>query len=150
MKTILVLFLFFLLFACADYGDSLFRIVNPENSKTVWERHNKLPQFNAKYHSDGCSGGMSAIYQKLTFLHKKHGKTLEWRKCCVVHDKAYYYGGTKLQKEHADSELNRCVTQVVGKKYLGKAMQIAVKIGGGPNLPTPYRWGYGEDFRSLD
>ncbi len=70
-----------------------------------------------------------------------------WRKCCEDHDNAYYYGGSRKEKIIADNLLNQCVTQVIGDRFLGKTMQIAVEIGGGPNLPTSYRWGYGEDFR---
>ena len=112
-----------------------------------WAKVEGLPKFNVKLHSDGCSGGMSSIYAQLKFLHKKHGKTLEWRQCCEIHDEAYYYGGSKEQKKTADEKLGVCVTKVVGSQFFGKTMQIAVKIGGGPYLPTPYRWGYGEDFR---
>ena len=119
--------------------------VNPKNER--WHKISNIPVFDVKKHSDGCSGGMSLIYAKLTFLHSQLGKTLEWRKCCEEHDNAYYYGGTKQMKKQADTELNQCVSNVVGNKFLGKAMQAAVEIGGGPNLPTPYRWGYGADFR---
>lgn len=119
--------------------------VNPESEK--WHKLSNIPVYDVRKHSDGCSGGMSLIYSKLTFLHDKFGKKLEWRHCCEVHDKAYYYGGTKIMKKQADKQLNQCVTKVIGNKYLGKAMQTAVAIGGGPNLPTPYRWGYGADYR---
>jgi hypothetical protein len=91
---------------------------------------------------------MSAIYSKLEFLHKKNGKTLKWRQCCEIHDEAYYYGGSKKLKNRADETLASCVSDVIGNQFLGKAMQAAVEIGGGPYLPTPYRWGYGEDFRN--
>ncbi len=143
----LVVILVVVLSACSGNGSSYFKISNPPQKKSVWVKHDNLPVFDSTIHSDGCSGGMSAIYQQLTFLHKKHGKELGWRQCCVIHDQAYYFGGSKSQKKEADAELSSCVTQVVGDKYLGKAMQVAVKLGGGPNLPTSYRWGYGVDFR---
>ncbi len=143
-------FLLLFLSACSETSLSQFKVVNPRQIESVWVKHVGLPVFNPNVHSDGCSGGMSAIYGKLTFLHKKHGNTLNWRQCCIVHDEAYYYGGTQREKKQADANLNNCVTQVVGKRYLGKAMQIAVEIGGDPNLPTPYRWGYGEDFKEPD
>lgn len=134
-------------------AEVLFSIVNPQShdeKSNNWKKLKGLPEFNPDVHSDGCSGGMSAIYQKMKFLHKKHGNKLRWRNCCVIHDKAYYYGGSKNHKKRADSELNQCVSQVVGHKSLGKAMEIAVKIGGSPSLPTSFRWGYGEDFRAED
>jgi|GEM_PF-6105790 len=136
--------------SCSLMDETQFFVVNPEYDKTnSWEKHEGLPVFNAGIHSDGCSGGMSAIYSKLQFLHKKHGKTLAWRKCCVIHDEAYYYGGTKKEKQKADFELKACVTGVVGNRHLGNMMHAAVEIGGGPNLPTSYRWGYGEDFKNI-
>lgn len=138
------------MFSCSsdDINELDFTIIQ-ENSVNIdaWSKLEGIPEFNINLHSDGCSGGMSAIYSKLKFLHKHNGKTLEWRHCCEIHDKAYYYGGTKKQKIIADEKLGSCVSKVVGNKFLGKAMQAAVEIGGGPYLPTPYRWGYGEDFR---
>jgi hypothetical protein len=64
-----------------------------------------------------------------------------WRECCVVHDRAYYYGGTREEKRAADEAFG---------VLLGSTMQIAVSIGGLPYLPTSYRWGYGEDFRGTE
>ncbi|MFK8012815.1 MAG: hypothetical protein AB8B80_12300 [Marinicellaceae bacterium] len=114
---------------------------------TGWEKINGIPDFDVNLHSDGCSGGMSAIYKQLEFLHQSYGKNLAWRNCCEIHDEAYYYGGSKEEKLIADEKLSICVSKVVGNQFIGKAMQVAVEIGGGPHLPTPYRWGYGEDFR---
>lgn len=145
MKIIIVIILTFV--ACSEPTHYTFNVTNPNRLNGNWQRHNHLPIFETRIHSDGCSGGMSAIYEKMTFLHKKHGKILQWRQCCEIHDQAYYYGGTKKDKQNADKALNACVSLVVGDKYLGKAMQIAVEIAGGPNLPTSYRWGYGEDFK---
>lgn len=122
-------------------------VAEDNKQSKAWSRVVGIPVFDVKLHSDGCSGGMSAIYSKLTFLHKKHGKTLQWRQCCEIHDLAYYYGGSKQNKVLADEELKSCVSAVVGNKFFGKIMQIAVKFGGGPYLPTSYRWGYGEDYR---
>ncbi len=113
-----------------------------------------IPKFDPQRHSDGCSGGMSATYAKLKFLHSKHGETLPWRQCCVVHDRAYYNGGKKKEKENADKELKNCVSKVVGPEHLGfvlgDLMKNAVWIGGRPYFPTTYRWGYGEDFRGTE
>jgi hypothetical protein len=125
-----------------------FLVTNPNSlQEESWVKKEGLPEFSPSIHSDGCSGGMSAIYAKLIFLHADHGNTLRWRKCCEVHDRAYYYGGSKEEKKVADKQLNACVTKIIGSDHLGRAMQIAVEVGGGPNLPTTYRWGYGEDYR---
>lgn len=146
MKIIMLITIF--LISCSPSDKQQFVVVNPVSLKEdSWVRHEGLPQFNAELHSDGCSGGMSAIYAQLKFLHKNYGDTLVWRECCVIHDEAYYYGGTIKEKKQADTVLGTCVTESIGKEYIGTIMQAAVKLGGGPNLPTSYRWGYGEDFR---
>lgn len=149
---ILAIFIFFTYVKPVLSEEVVFKIINPSPSidNNKWKKHIGLPEFSPDAHSDGCSGGMSALYQKMKFLHKKYGNKLSWRECCTIHDKAYYYGGSKTQKKRADIELNSCVSQIVGRKFLGKAMEIAVKIGGGPYLPTSFRWGYGEDFREED
>jgi len=149
-KKVFFLVLISHLFSCTtgDIEDLKFSVIQENNSNTkAWTKIEGIPKFDVNIHSDGCSGGMSAIYSKLEFLHEKNGKRLQWRHCCEIHDKAYYYGGTKKQKILADEKLSSCVSQVVGNQFLGKAMQTAVEIGGGPYLPTSYRWGYGEDFR---
>ena len=113
-----------------------------------WKRVTGIPDFNPNNskHTDGCSGGMSASYAKLS-----QGKTLLWRQCCVVHDEAYYYGGTREEKSTADKALNTCVAKKLGGKasgkILGSLMNGAVAIGGLPYFDTSYRWGYGEDHR---
>ena len=114
-----------------------------------------LPEFDPEKHSDGCSGGMSATYADLPdWVHEKLGKTLPWRQCCVEHDRAYYYGGSREQKIAADKRLKECVIAEVGETVaallLGSSMRIAVHIGGQPYFSTPYRWGYGEDFRGTE
>lgn len=151
MKQLLLGFLIAtVLFSCSsgELKDLDFIIIQEDyNTSKYWTKTEGLPNFNTEVHSDGCSGGMSAIYSELKFLHKKNGKTLEWRHCCELHDQAYYYGGSKKEKIRADENLASCVTKVVGNQFLGKMMQAAVEIGGGPYLPTPYRWGYGEDYR---
>jgi hypothetical protein len=114
-----------------------------------------IPKFDPEKHSDGCSGGMSANYAKLpAWVHDKFGKTLPWRDCCVEHDKAYYYGGSRELKLAADEALKECVAKTLKDEnagmLLGLAMQLAVTIGGQPYFATSYRWGYGEDFRNTE
>ena len=122
--------------------------------KDLWGKLEGIPEFEPKKHSDGCSCGMSATYAKLEFLHAKYGNTLPWRQCCVVHDRAYYYGGSKEEKNTADIKLKECVTKEVGNENLGLVLGVLMKdavwIGGVPYFPTTYRWGYGEDFRGTE
>ena len=125
----------------------------------LWEKITDIPEFDPEKHSDGCSGGMTASYEKLyaelpKSIRDQLGETLPWRECCVAHDRAYYYGGTRDEKQAADEALNQCVARIVGDDILGKllgpAMKLAVSIGGLPYFETPYRWGYGEDFRGTE
>jgi hypothetical protein len=138
---------------------STHEILNSIKGRTkedLWEKITDIPEFNPKKHSDGCSGGMSVFYAS---FRKKYPKIrlkeeLPWRKCCEVHDRAYYYGGTRDEKKAADEALKQCVAQTLDQDItgilLGSAMEIAVTIGGLPYFNTSYRWGYGEDFRNTE
>lgn len=121
----------------------------------VFEPVTGIPEFDPARHSDGCSGGMSAAYARLPqWVHERFGETLPWHDCCVEHDRAYYYGGNREQKLAADEALKRCVAATLQDEQagllLGLAMQMAVTIGGQPYFATPYRWGYGADFRGTE
>jgi hypothetical protein len=130
--------------------------IKGRTKEDLWERITDIPEFDPKKHSDGCSGGMSVFYANFRKKHPKlHLKEeLPWRKCCEVHDRAYYYGGTRDEKKAADEALKQCVAQTIDQDItgilLGSAMEIAVTIGGLPYFNTSYRWGYGEDFRGTE
>jgi hypothetical protein len=128
--------------------------ISKKESKDFYGKIENIPDFDPELHSDGCSGGMSASYSKLTTLHQQYGKVLPWRDCCVIHDKAYYFGGSKTQKLAADQSLKECVADTIGEDnlgiVLGELMDKTVTIGGLPYFPTSYRWGYGEDFREAE
>lgn len=131
--------------------DSIKGRVKPD----LWKRVTGIPDFDPVKHSDGCSGGMSAGYAKLPqAVRNRYGETLPWHDCCVEHDRAYYYGGTREQKKEADEALKQCVAQTLDDStlgtLLGSSMQAAVTIGGLPYFSTSYRWGYGEDFRGSE
>ena len=121
----------------------------------LWHRITGIPEFDPIKHSDDCNGGMSASYAKLPQeIRERFGEKLLWNECCVVHDRAYYYGGTREEKQAADEALKQCVARTLGDnisgKLLGSAMQGAVSIGGLPYFATSYRWGYGEDYRGTE
>jgi len=127
---------------------------------------NKLTEFT----SDGCSGGLSLSWLWLaeTFPEFKSNYNSEppWQHCCVAHDRVYWQGpaknGFNLRKQ-ADRDLQQCVVATgkeksltrskqsdSNKKQLDKAfakvalqMYRAVRIGGIPCSPLPWRWGYG-------
>jgi hypothetical protein len=70
----------------------------------------------------------------------------DWCHCCIVHDLAYWRGGTSEARLDADEQLKACVHKASGSNALAGIMFAGVRVGGGPHLPTPYRWGYGWPF----
>ena len=96
--------------------------------------------------SDGCTA-LSWPYNKLT------GKLLPFRDCCIVHDEAYWYGGTKQQRKDGDLLL---MTSVQAKGDVGisktlyfvlsRLMYVAVRIGGSPKTGLPWRWQFSSPF----
>ena len=68
-----------------------------------------------------------------------------WRECCVMHDIAYWCGGSPELRALADRELDRCVSERESGA-LGSLMRSGVWLGGHPWWPTPWRWGYGHRF----
>ena len=97
------------------------------------------PQPDYRFSSDGCSGLMSWVWRTL------FGKGPPWEGCCVVHDFAYWRGGTRADRRAADRALRTCVA-ANGHPLCAFIMWAGVRIGGVPWLPTPYRCGYGWHF----
>lgn len=67
----------------------------------------------------------------------------DWCHCCVVHDLAYWKGGTSSERHAADEALRLCVAKTTNDENLAEAMFQGVRIGGAPYSLAPYRWGYG-------
>ena len=85
------------------------------------------------FESDGCS----------LFLDGTFDNPELWKKCCHLHDIAYWRGGTKKERELADLAFKQCVEKKTGNSHLAGLMYQAVRAGGEPYFPTWYRWGYG-------
>ena len=66
----------------------------------------------------------------------------DWVECCVIHDLAYWKGGTKEERKNADAMLNKCVADKGHPRTAG-LMYYGVRLGGVWWLPTPFRWGFG-------
>lgn len=92
-----------------------------------------------KFTTDGCSGGMSWFWR--TFLRKAP----PWEHHCFWHDIAYWRGGFYQDRLDADVELFRGVCNE-GYPWVATLMFVAVRAGGAPFFPTPWRWGYGWQF----
>lgn len=113
------------------------------------------PEQNLK--SDGCSGGMSAIWSDLAeefpALAGRIGPHPPWEACCVAHDRAYHNAGGARQaaesyraRRRADAKLRDCVANTnpaPKQSALADAMYLAVRVGGGPCSGLSWRWGYG-------
>lgn len=91
------------------------------------------------FSSDGCS----------MFPDGSLVKPSSWKQCCLVHDMAYWRGGTHTQRLKADRALRRCVEEVTGDHALAESMYWGVRAGGSPYFPNSYRWGYGWQYERL-
>lgn len=67
-----------------------------------------------------------------------------WGHCCITHDVEYWCGGSFDARKHADQKLRTCMNEVV--PLVGDIAYVAVRLGGSPYLPFPWRWGYGWPF----
>ena len=86
--------------------------------------------------TDGCSGGLSFAWRLL------FGSVTPWEDCCIEHDRVYWRGGTAASRRAADRALLACVRKK-GYPAVGILLWAAVRVGGHPLLPLPWRWGYG-------
>ena len=66
--------------------------------------------------------------------------------CCIAHDRAYWKGGSAKQRLQADVEFKECVERKTQSPVTAEIVYTAVRVGGTPFLPTPWRWGYGWNF----
>jgi hypothetical protein len=87
----------------------------------------------ADFTSDGCSMFIDGTFEKPEL----------WKECCLLHDMAYWRGGTEEERKQADLAFKTCVEKKTGDPILAKLMYEAVRAGGAPHFPTWYRWGYG-------
>lgn len=65
-----------------------------------------------------------------------------WCSCCLVHDLAYWRGGTADERIAADQALRQCVRRASGN-VLATVMYAGTRLGGSSVFPTTFRWGYG-------
>lgn len=82
--------------------------------------------------TDGCS----------SFPDGTISKPDAWHSACVIHDIAYWRGGTYGERRAADQKLRDDVA-ARGYPRTAKWMYCGVRFGGSPWWPTKSRWGYG-------
>ncbi|MGF1660419.1 MAG: hypothetical protein ACFCUS_13410 [Rubrimonas sp.] len=122
----------------------------------------------APFETDGCSGGMSAVWgfaaQRFPAFAAAQGGRPPWEACCVAHDRLYHRASDDPDPQAsfaarlaADEALRACVAEALGEAAFGlppdlapaaaaataDAMFLAVRLGGGPCTGLPWRWGYG-------
>ena len=85
--------------------------------------------------TDGCSGGLSQAWRAL------FRQDPPWEGACIEHDRAYWKGGTILDRVYADRRLYEHV-RLAGYPATATLVWIAVRAGGHPLWPFPWRWGY--------
>ncbi|MEE9387220.1 MAG: hypothetical protein V3U96_01305 [Paracoccaceae bacterium] len=117
---------------------------------------------SAVFVTDGCSGGMSAIWNELSVqfpaLKQEVGGSLPWEHCCVAHDRSYYNaGGTETAvasfdaRVSADQALRNCVADIGVTQpdkaaefvVLANGIYTAVRLAGAPCSGLSWRWGFG-------
>ena len=84
-----------------------------------------------EFRTDGCS------------LYPDRDAKADWCDCCVAHDLSYWRGGTAAERERSDAAFAACVRQATGNPAQAARMHAAVRLGGAPWWPTPFRWGFG-------
>lgn len=89
----------------------------------------------AAFTTDGCSLWIDGTPEQPNL----------WRHCCVAHDLAYWQGGSKRQRQQADTDILACVKQAQGPG-MARYIYANVRWGGSPYWMSNYRWGYGWDY----
>ncbi|MCC2959744.1 hypothetical protein LK540_04775 [Massilia sp. IC2-278] len=93
----------------------------------------------APFTTDGCS----------LFPDRAPAGQADWCGCCVAHDLAYWRGGSAAERLESDRVFRQCVRAASRSPALAGTMYGAVRAGGVPWLPSPFRWGYGWDYGRL-
>ena len=101
---------------------------------------------NKPFTTDGCSGGMT-LFWNYFFLENP-----PWNDFCIQHDKVYWKDGYDNdsrpeadQRKDADNRLRKRVA-AIGYVKTSWIIYFAVRIGGHPLLPFPWRWVYGYKY----
>ncbi|WP_313176606.1 hypothetical protein [Massilia sp.] len=93
----------------------------------------------ASFRSDGCS----------LFPDRAPLGQADWCGCCLAHDLDYWRGGSAGERLASDRRFKACVQTASRSPALAGTMYGAVRVGGVPWLPSPFRWGYGWPYGRL-
>ena len=89
--------------------------------------------------SDGCSGGLSWVWRRVYHVPPP------WEGACVDHDRRYWRGGTPAERLDADRELRERIAGT-GHPAIARIAFWAVRAGGHPWWPLPWRWNFGRPW----
>lgn len=130
----------------------------------------ELAPFETDGCSGGMSWSWRVVADLLPDFAEAEGAHPPWEACCVTHDRAYHNAGGATEAEvsfaarlDADAALRQCVIDqgeaelsTLAARYevtedrvrlayglVADSMFNAVRFGGGPCSPLPWRWGYG-------
>lgn len=131
----------------------------------------RLAPFSTDGCSGGLSLGWERVGGWLAPFRQLHGARPPWEPCCIAHDRHYHAAAPPeasaeasfAARRAADLELRACVLATgaarapalsalwgvsearVATLYtaIADAMYRAVRVGGAPCTPLPWRWGYG-------
>ena len=75
-----------------------------------------------------------------------------WKQCCFDHDLRFWFGGSEVQRDLADTRLKSCVEKT-GHSFIARAMYYSVRAGRYSPVKNKYQWGWGwkpfEGYKSL-
>jgi len=85
------------------------------------------------FSTDGCSSAPDGIWfvRPNAFFH-----------CCLIHDIAYWKGGTRDEKSQADTEFRSCISKR-SHELVGSVYYSSVRSFGSAKTSFSFRWGYG-------
>ena len=122
--------------ACGGDGKKSDRVEGPVH----------IPEWN-----DSMSDGCSVNRLPKAFAHLYAADTPAQRAVCVAHDKAYYHGGTRKQREEADVRLRDDSIAAGADPEVANIWYQGARMYGGPELHkfttsvlgTPQAWAWG-------
>ena len=103
----------------------------------------KLQIFVLMFAPTVCNASLLAFTTDGCSMFPDKIQNTSWCHCCILHDLAYWKGGTASERLAADEALRQCVVEATHDQNLAEAMFRGVRIGGAPYSLTSYRWAYG-------
>lgn len=134
-------------------------LADPTRDQATERPTNHLAPFNVQrsWDADSTPPALAAFSRKIGGLFPGSGARTPDIEAAIVlaslmHDVAYYYGGSASDKEAADALFRKQIpffasllNQAAGRvaKVTALVDKLAVMIGGGPPFQESYSWGYG-------